>query len=105
MKNNLVTERFYSREIIPQGDHERLVSNLSKLNGMESVHLGRDFVEVGFIPQVQTVGGIRQKLTQLSFDFKDTSVTPFNSLLSYLKKGREDRRKPFSGPKGHSCCG
>lgn len=105
MKNNFATERFYSREIISQNDRQRLVSNLSKLNGMESVHLGLDFVEVDFIPQVQTVGGIRQELSKLSFDFKDSSVTPYGGLLSYLKRGNTGRRKPFSGSKGHSCCG
>ncbi len=105
MKNNLATERFYSGEIISQEDRDNLSQNLSKLTGMESVHLGLDFVEVDFNPKVQTVGGIRKELSQLSFDFKKDSVTPFNSFLSFLKMGREDRRKPFSGTKGHSCCG
>jgi hypothetical protein len=103
MKNNLITERYYSREILSQEDRDNLSYNLSKLTGMESVHLGLDFVEVDFNPKVQSFNSIQQELVNLSFNFKDKPKVQKDGFFSNLIPKKGGKSSPFSKSKG-SCC-
>ena len=102
MKSNLITERFYSGDIIPPEDRDNLFQNLSKLNGMESVHLGLDFVEVDFNAKAQNYDSIQQELMNLSFNFKDKPKKG-NGFFSKLIPKKSGKSSPFSKSKG-SCC-
>lgn len=104
MKNNLITERFYSGEMISPEDRDHLFQNLSKLTGMESVHLGLDFVEVDFNPKAQSFHSIQQELINLSFPFKNKPKAPEKGLFSKLVPKKGGKSNPFSKSKG-SCCG
>ena len=104
MKSNLITERFYSGDIIPPEDRENIFQNLSKLKGMESVHLGLDFVEVDFIAKAQSFDAIQQKLINLSFNFKVQPKAKGNGLFSKLISKKSNKSSPFSKSKGPSCC-
>jgi len=103
MKNNLVTERFYSGDIISPEARNILFQKLSHLNGIGSVHLGLDFVEVDFNPKVQSFHSIQQELMNLSFKFKDKPKTQGNGFFSKLIPKKRGKSNPFSKSKG-SCC-
>lgn len=104
MKSNVITERFYSGTIIPPEDRNNLFQNLSKLTGMESVHLGLDFIEVDFNPKVQSYHSIQQELMNLSFNFKDEPKTSGDGFFNKLIPKKRGKSSPFSNSKG-SCCG
>ncbi len=103
MKSSLITERFYSGEIISQEDRDTLFRRLSGLTGMESVHLGLDFVEVDFSPKAQSYGSIEQELKNLSFNFKKNPKAGKAGFLSKLMPRKSGKSSPFSKSKG-SCC-
>jgi len=103
MKSSLTTERFYSREIIPQENRDNLFHGLSKLTGMESVHLGLDFVEVDFDSKAQSFNSIQQELINLSFDFKKELKASENGFFSKLIPKKGGKSSPFSDSK-RSCC-
>lgn len=103
MKNNIITERYYSREILSQEDRDNLSHNLSKITGMESVHLGLDFVEVDFNPKAQSFDSILQELMSLSFNFKDKPKVQKGGFFSKLIPKKSGKSNPFSTSKG-SCC-
>jgi hypothetical protein len=103
MKSNIITERFYSGDIISPEDRDNLFQNLSKLTGMESVHLGLDFVEVDFIAKAQSYSTIQQELINLSFNFKDKPKISKSGFFSKLIPKKNGKSSPFSKSKG-SCC-
>ena len=103
MKSNLITERFYSGDIISPEDRDNLFQNLSKLTGMESVHLGLDFVEVDFKAKAQSYDSIQQELINLSFNFKEKPKTSKSGFFSNLIPKKSGKSSPFSKSKG-SCC-
>ncbi|MBE0651290.1 MAG: hypothetical protein IH595_10670 [Bacteroidales bacterium] len=103
MKSSIATERFYSGEIISQEDRNNLYQNLSRLTGMESVHLGLDFVEVDFDTKDQSYDSIQQELMNLSFNFKDIPKMGKGGFLSKLIPKKSGKSSPFSKSKG-SCC-
>jgi hypothetical protein len=103
MKSNLITERFYSGDIISPEDRDNLFQSLSKLTGMESVHFGLDFVEMDFNAKAQSYNSIQQELINLSFNFKDKPKTSKNGFFSKLIPKKSGKSSPFSKSKG-SCC-
>lgn len=103
MKSSIVTERFYSGEIISQENRDNLYQNLSKLTGMESVHLGLDFVEVDFDTKDQSYDSIQQELMNLSFNFKGLPKVGKGGFFSKLIPKKSGKSSPFTKSKG-SCC-
>jgi hypothetical protein len=103
MKSSLITERFYSGAMISPEDRDNLFQRLSQLTGMESVHLGLDFVEVDFNPKDQSHDSIQQKLMDLSFNFKETPKTNKGGIFGKLMPKKNGKSNPFSKSKG-SCC-
>lgn len=105
MKNYLNTIRFPSDSII-SGEYENdVLRELNRLEGIEGLHLGLDFVEVDYYPQLVSSDLLREALTKASFDFREAPASRsrgfFKGLISNLAK---TNRKTF-GSKGPSCCG
>ena len=103
MKSNLITERFYSGDIISPEDRDNLFRQLSQVTGMESIHIGLDFVEVDFNSGDQSYDSIQQELINLSFNFKNKPETSKGGFFSKLMPKKSGKSSPFSKSKG-SCC-
>ncbi len=105
MKNFLNTVRFSSERIISGEYENNVLRELNQLEGVEGLHLGIDFVEVDYYPQLLSPQLIREALTRASFDFKEVPATRSRGLFKgFVKNLANENRKTF-GHKGPSCCG
>ncbi len=105
MKNYLNTVRFQSEKVI-SGEYENSVlQELNGLEGVEGLHLGLNFVDVDYYPQLESPDSLKEALSRASFDFQKLPAKRsrglFSSLISNLAKGN----KKTYGKKGISCCG
>ncbi len=109
MKNYLNTIRFRSEKVISGEYENNVLQELNGLEGVEGLHLGLDFVDVDYYPQLTSPGSLNEALSRASFDFQELPARPrglFNSLISNLVK--ENKKTPGktgrTGKKGPSCC-
>jgi len=105
MKNYLNTIRFHSGKVISGEYESKVLLELNGLEGVEGLHLGLDFVEVDYYPQLESVDSLKEALSRASFDFQQLPAKRnqgiFTSLISNLaKENKKTYRK-----KGPSCCG
>ncbi len=105
MKNYLNTVRFQSGKIISGEYENNVLQELNRLEGVEGLHFGLDFVEVDYYPQLESPDTLREALSKALFDFQKSPAKRnrklFSGLISNLAK---ENRKTF-GSKGPSCCG
>ncbi len=105
MKSFLNTIRFPSERIISGEYENNVLRELNQLEGIEGLHLGIDFVEIDYYPQLLTPQLLREALTRASFDFKEVPATRSRGLFKgFVKNLANENRKTF-GHKGPSCCG
>ena len=112
MKNYLNTVRFQSEKIISGEYENNVLQELNGLEGVEGLHLGLDFVDVDYYPQLESPDSLKEALSKASFNFQELPAKRsrglFSSLISNL--ANENRktvgRKGAAGRKGgHCCCG
>ncbi len=112
MKNYLNTVRFQSEKIIAGEYENKVLQELNGLEGVEGLHLGLDFVDVDYYPQLESPDSLKEALSKASFNFQELPAKRsrglFSSLISNL--ANENRktvgRKGAAGRKGgHCCCG
>ncbi len=112
MKNYLNTVRFQSEKIIAGEYESGVLKELNGLEGVEGLHLGLNFVDVDYYPQLESPDSLKEALSRASFDFQELPAKRsrglFSSLISNL--ANENRktvgRKGVAGRKGgHCCCG
>jgi len=105
MRNYLKTIRYQSERIISGEYENNVLRELNQMEGVEGLHLGIDFVEVDYYPQLESSDSLREALSRASFDFRELPAQRphglFSSLVSNLAK---ENRKTY-GSRRPSCCG
>ncbi len=105
MKNYVNTVRFQSARIISGAYENQVLYELNRIEGIEGLHLGLDFIEIDYYPQLLTPDILRKALTNASFDFKELPATRSQGLFKgFISNLAKENRKTF-GSKGPSCCG
>ncbi len=105
MKNFLNTIRYRSERIISGEYENHVLRELNQLKGIEGMHLGLDFVEVDYYPQLVSPELIREALVRAGFDFKELPSARSRGLFKgFISNLAKENRKTF-GSKGPSCCG
>jgi len=107
MKNYLNTVRFQSGKVISGEYENNILQKLNGLEGVEGLHLGLDFVEVDYYPQLSSPDSLREALSRASFDFHKLPAKRSRGILTNLisNLAKENKKTPErTGGKGHSCC-
>ncbi len=112
MKNYLNTVRFHSEKIISGEYENNVLQVLNGLEGVEGLHLGLDFVEVDYYPQLESPNTLKEALSRASFDFQELPAKRnrglFNMISTLAKESKKmperTERTGRTGRKGPSCC-
>ncbi len=105
MKNFVNTVRFQSGKTI-SGEHENnVLRELSLLKGIDGLHLGKDFVEVDYFPQLQSPDSLKQALGRASFEFTELPARQERGLFKNMISNLTKENRKTDGRKGRSCCG
>ncbi len=112
MKNYLNTVRFQSEKIISGEYENNVLQVLNGLEGVEGLHLGLDFVEVDYYPQLESPDTLKEALSKASFDFQELPAKRNPGLFNKISiLAKESRKSPVrsgrngrTGGKGSSCC-
>jgi len=90
MKNYLNTIRFHSGKVISGEYENKVLQELNGMEGVEGLHLGLDFVEVDYYPQLESPDSLKEALSRASFDFQQLPAKQnqglFTGLISNLAK-------------------
>ncbi len=105
MKNYLNTVRFQSEKIISGEYENNVLQELNGLEGVEDLHLGLDFVDIDYYPQLASPDSLKEALSKASFDFQNLPAKRNRGLFGGLIPNRPKENKKTSGNRGHSCCG
>ncbi len=105
MKNYLNTVRFHSGKVISGEYENKVLQELNGLEGVEGLHLGLDFVEVDYYPQLASPDSLKEALSRASFDFQNLPARRSRGIVSNLISNLAKENKKTYGKKGPSCCG
>jgi len=105
MKNYLNTVRFQSEKIISGEYENKVLQELNGIEGVEGLHLGLDFVDVDYYPQLASPDSFREALSKASFDFQKLPAKRNRGLFGSLIPNTVKENKKTYGNRGHSCCG
>lgn len=105
MKNYLNTVRFQSKKIISGEYENKVLQELNGLEGVEGLHLGLDFVDVDYYPQLESPDSLKEALSRVSFDFQKLPAKRSRGFFSSLISNRVQENKNPVDRGGHCCCG
>ncbi len=105
MKNYLSTVRFQSEKIISGEYENKVLQELNGIEGVEGLHIGLDFVDIDYYPQLESPDSLKDALTRASFNFQELPAKRNRRLFSGLISNLAKENKKTFGKKGPSCCG
>lgn len=82
MKNKAQTNRLKSQQLI-SGDNISLQNRLRTLS-VESAHVGLDFVEMDYLPEVQSPGSLQRVLAETTPAFENLPENRFRKRRGFL---------------------